>query len=542
MIRKSLLLLCAFLAITTVMICASGAFAEDAKATENAQMPEQLTGEHWAYKEIRELEKKYAPEKRLPEASEGKTCPIGEAAGCFISILDKIVKQSKERGEAIPHEDLERIAALRKALEGELMRHPEYLTVREAIDKMLEKPEEPAFEYKIGVNGFLRGEAVSNFRLKELAFAPGHSEGRLVYRIKPYLYWHPEDYLSIHLEGQGYGYTGSEHNSKYSLYQGFAEFKIPGQDWFALKGGRQEFLYGSAFVLGTNSFLGGLAYDGGRMRIKPVAPLTIDVLGGRYATPFSNGLKGQIAGGYVSYAFSEGNVAEAYVIRDDGSASHHPGEHIDIWGLRGTAKIDPVSIEVEPIYESGMVLNPSVGGNDHINAYGGHVDATVEATIAGYHNSFIAGFAAGSGSRDAANGVSVRREFRNPDNDSSVFGDAHVVGDLSGITVSGHHASGLQIYALGWSIEVTKKLRFSATGHYFMANSVESGFSRDIGIETDFNVAYQINDDFSLLFAYDRFFTGRFFSDASGSGKDIDYGYVLFQFNFDKTKPKARKI
>ncbi len=523
-------------------LCIQCSFAGEGKAEYGRQIPDQLTSEHWAYKEIKALEKKYAPERTLPEATEEKKCSVKEAARCFISILDKIAKRNRELGEAIPREDLDRVAALRAALESELAENPEYLTVRGSIDKMLERPEEPEFEYKIGVNGFLRGEGISNFRLKELSYAPDHGEGRFLYRLKPFVYWHPTDYLDIHLEAQEYGYAGSEHSSRFSLYQGFVEAKIPGQSWLAFKGGRQEFLYGSSFIVGTNSFFSGLAFDAARLRLKPLAPLTIDLLGGRYATPFSNGLSGDLAGVYANYAFSEGNAVETYVFRDTGSAAHQPGEHLDIWGLRGTARFDPVSIEFEPVYESGRILNPGTGANDNISAYGGHLDATVDATIAGCHSNLTAGYALGSGNKGAAVGVSFGREFRNPDNDSPLVGDAHVIGDLSGVNVSGHHASGLQIFTLGWGIDLTKKLHASATGHYFLANAVEDGFSRDIGLETDFTISYQISDDFSVLFAYDHFFTGRFFREATGSGRDIDYGYVLFQFNFDKTKPRIRRI
>ncbi len=517
--------------------------ADERKDDNTQQIPEQVTSDYWAYKEIKALESKYKPNKTLPEATEGKLCPISEVARCFISILDKIVQQNKEGAEAIPHEDLDRIAALRKALEKELVQYPDYLTVRETIDKMLEKPEEPGFEYKVGVNGFLRGEAISNFKLRDLGYAPDHSEGRFLYRVKPYAYWHPTDYLNIHLEGQGYGFFGGgEHTGKYSLYEGFVEGKIPGKDWVALKGGRQEFLYGSTFILGTNSFFSGLSFDAARLRLKPLSPLTIDLLGGRYATPFSNGLRGNLAGGYATYAFSEGNTAEAYAFRDSGAANHQLGEHLDIWGLRGTARLEPVSLEFEPVYESGRILNPVSGVNDNINAYGGHIDVTVDATLATYHNNLFLSYALGSGNKEAANGVNFSREFRNPDNDTSLVGDMHVIGDLSGVNVSGHHASGLQIYTLGWGIDLTKKLHFSATGHYFLANAVENHFSRRLGLEADFNLTYLINEDFSVLFACDRFFSGRFFREASGSDKDINYGYVLFQFNFDKTKPKIRKM
>jgi hypothetical protein len=450
-------------------------------------------------------------------------------------------KREKEGGEAIPREDLDRIAALHEALKPDLIKYQEYVLRRDTIERILAKPE-VAFEYKVGVNGFLRAEGVNSFKLRDISFAPDHSEGRFLYRVKPYAYWHPTDYLDIHLEGQGYGFVGGgEHTGKYSLYQGFVEGKIPDKDWLALKGGRQEFLYGSTFILGTNSFFSGLSFDAGRLRVKPLDSLTIDLLGGRYATPFSNGLRGNLSGGYATYAFSDGNSAEAYMFRDTGTASHHIGEYLDIWGLRGTAKIGPLSLEFEPVYESGRILDPVTGANDNINAYGGHIDAAVEATLQGYRNKFFLSYGLGSGNKNAANGIKFDKEFRNPDNDSSLVGDMHVIGDLSGVNVAGHHASGLQIYTLGWGIDITKKLNFTATVHYFMANGVENGFSRKLGLETDYNITYTINDDFSVILAYDRFFTGEFFRNASGSGKDIDYGYAMLQFNFDKTKLKTPK-
>ena len=48
-----------------------------------------------------------------------------------------------------------------------------------------------------------------------------------------------------------------------------------------------------------------------------------------------------------------------------------------------------------------------------------------------------------------------------------------------------------------------------------------------------------MNDTFSLLVGYDRFFTGKFFRDATGSGRDIDYGYVQAQFDLSWAKPKV---
>ncbi|MDA8085308.1 MAG: hypothetical protein M0Z75_01265, partial [Nitrospiraceae bacterium] len=118
----------------------------------------------------------------------------------------------------------------------------------------------------------------------------------------------------------------------------------------------------------------------------------------------------------------------------------------------------------------------------------------------------------------------------------------HVIGDLSGVNVAGHHASGLQIYALGWAIDITRELNFSATGHYVVAGDVEDGFSRNVGLETDYSLTYAINENFSAILAYDHFFTGQFFRDASGKSGGIDYGYAMLQFNFAKAKLKTSEI
>ena len=400
-------------------------------------------------------------------------------------------------------------------------------------------PEVPPFEYKIGVNGFVRGEGVGSLNLSDFGYHPDHREGGLLYRVKPYAYWHPVDYLDIHLEGQGYGSVGGHDKSPdLSLYQGFVEARLPGKEWLSVKAGRQEFSYGSTFILGPDSFYNGLSFDAARVRLQPVAALSIDLLGGFYAKPSADGVKGNLYGAYASFAFSEGNTLEAYGLRDTGSAEHHPGEHLESWGLRGTVRLGALSLELEPVYQSGALLTPVTGGNESISAYGGHADLSAEATLGGLHQKFSFGYALGSGTKGAADGASAAGEFRNPNNDTCIIGDMNLIGDLSGVTVNNHHASGLQIFTLGWGVDLAKDLAFSATGHYSRAGAVPDDFGRAIGLETDFSLNYTINEDFSLLLAYDRFFTGAFFRDASGSGSDIHYGYATLSFNLDKTKPR----
>jgi hypothetical protein len=403
-----------------------------------------------------------------------------------------------------------------------------------------ETPEAKAeVEYRFGANGFFRGEGSGNFRLSDFSYDPGHSEGRFLYRVKPYAFWHPTDFLDLHIEGQGYGFTGGGRDDwQLALYQGYLEVKLPDSDLLSLKAGRQEFSYGSNFMLGPDAFYNGLSFDSGRLRVQPTKSFALDLLGGSYVTPWSDGVKGNLAAAYGTWSISDGNGVEGYFIRDTGSLERHPGEVVNSFGARGTAKLGPLSLEIEPVYQSGRAFNSATGNNDDISAFGGHADLTGELDLAGIRHKLWLGYAAGSGGRGAAEGVTSKHEFRNPNNDTAIVGDMNAIGDLSGANAAGHHASGLTVYTLGWGVDLTKQLNLSATGHYFRAAAVESGLSRDLGLETDFIATYSLSEQYSVLLGYDRLFTGSFFRGASGSADDIHYGYLMFQFNLEKSKLK----
>jgi hypothetical protein len=68
--------------------------------------------------------------------------------------------------------------------------------------------------------------------------------------------------------------------------------------------------------------------------------------------------------------------------------------------------------------------------------------------------------------------------------------------------------------------------------HRFLANRVPSGFSKDIGTELDVPISYRLTKGISFVVGLDRFFTGRFFRQASGSGKNIDYAYIQAEVEF----------
>ena len=532
--KKPVMIVLVFL----VFVCLVGTAAASG-GEEN--LPAQVPRGHWSCKETAELSAKYGSLKKLPD---GEMVESKELAAAFLALMEKVQEKcEKEGADAVSREDLDRLAALYEALKHDLPEFEGYLSRRESIVKMLAKPEEPLFEYKLGVAGFLRGEGAGNFTLPDFTYESGHAEGRFLYRVKPYVYWHPADWLDIGVEGQGYGYDGGDqHLAKFSLYQGFVEAKWPTSNVVAVKGGRQEITYGSAFILGNDPFIKGRSYDALRLRVQPVEGGVVDLFAGNYATPFSLGQEGTLSGAYGTYALKEGIAVELYAIRDTISTDHHMGEHEWTFGARGTAKLGPVSLEIEPVVQTREVFNPATNGNDTIGSYGGHVDADIDTTMGEFHNHLFLSYAYGSGSQGAANGGSTKGEFHTPLNDSSLMGDMKVLGDLSGFTLGDHHASGLQIYTLGWGVDITKGLNFSATGRYAVANDVESGFSRTIGLETDFTLTYFVNDNLSFIAGYDRFFTGGFFRDATGSGKDIDYGYFMVQFDISHVKPKVRKV
>lgn len=503
------------------------------------EVPERVTKEHWAYAGVAELQERYGAGKALhPEA-----CSKIELVEAFIDALGKVAEEFKRRGAAnIRRDDMDSIRSLIVALEEELFGRDAYLTLRISIERLLAlvEPPVPVYRYKLGVDGFARAEGARSFRMRDLSYSPGHDEGGGTYRVKPFAYWHPNDRLDVHAEGQAYGFArgGEDHAGKASLYQGFAEFRIPngdlpGVNWAALKAGRQEFIYGSGFILGSDTFFDGLTFDAARLRVQPRSNITLDLLSGQYATPFSGGIKGNLSGAYLTYHPADDSSIEGYFLRDRGAEERQAGERLDNLGLRINSAIGIFEAEYEAVLQRGKAFNADTGELDGIRAAGGHVDLTGQFRLFGRDNAVFMGVAAGTG--DAAD---ANKEFRNPNNDSSLMGDMHVVGDLSGIDVGDHHASGMQIYTLGWGIDLSRKLNLTATGRKFAATSVEDGFSRQIGLETDVTLTYSPNKDYTVIAGYDHFFPGKFFSDSSGSRKDVDYVFAMLVFNYDWTRRK----
>ena len=86
-------------------------------------------------------------------------------------------------------------------------------------------------------------------------------------------------------------------------------------------------------------------------------------------------------------------------------------------------------------------------------------------------------------------------------------------------TLTGHHF---------WRAEDDDAL-YSASGAVSRPGS--SGSSTWLGAEIDLLVRYQFDVHTALLAGYSHFFTGDFLRE-SGRGRDIDFGYWIFQYTF----------
>jgi hypothetical protein len=226
---------------------------------------------------------------------------------------------------------------------------------------------------------------------------------------------------------------------------------------------------------------------------------------------------------------------DLYGLRDTGGAglTHPGGDHERTYsvGARLAGKVaKSIGIEVEPVYQFGRKGREDGVSHNDISAYGGHVDVTVDPPLGRYSGKFFLSYAYGSGDGNPQEGKFT--EFHNPNNDTSLIGDMNVIGELGGLTVGNATASGLQVVTVGGGVDVTGKLNVSLGGHYFRANKVPGGFSKEIGLETNLIFTYKIDDHISVLLSGNRFFTGDFVKNAAGSGKDISYVYLQAQATF----------
>jgi hypothetical protein len=69
--------------------------------------------------------------------------------------------------------------------------------------------------------------------------------------------------------------------------------------------------------------------------------------------------------------------------------------------------------------------------------------------------------------------------------------------------------------------------------HYSnIENGPPPGFRHDVGTEFDLPLPYKLNEGIFIIGRLNKFYTGRFFEEASGSRRNIDYVYVQAQVEF----------
>ena len=392
---------------------------------------------------------------------------------------------------------------------------------------------------KPGLDSMVRPEAATNFSLGSFSFAPGNDEGRILFRIRPSITVSPSKNLSARVEGQWYAFYDDEDFSFFSLYQGYVEGVAPRVKGVSLKVGRQELVFGSTFLLGADTFYDGLTFDAARLSWKPTEKFSVDLFWGQYVKKWAGDIQGKLYGMYATYAFKETLSIDLYGLGDTGGAgvTHVGGEHERTWsvGTRLNGKVGKgVAYELEPVHQFGRKNRDGRSHND-IRAFGGHADLTIDPPLGRYAGKIFLSYAFGSGDGNPEEGKFT--EFHNPDNDTPLIGDMSVIGDLSGLSVvdqAGNEvrASGLNVVTVGAGMDVTEKLNVSLDGHYFRAVKTPAGISREVGIETNLILTYKLDDRISVLLSGNRFFTGDFFKDATGSGKDINYVYAQLEATF----------
>jgi hypothetical protein len=399
-----------------------------------------------------------------------------------------------------------------------------------------------AEEWEFGAGGQvrLRGDFALNQNFTNFAFTPDHNEAQFLERTRLQASIENRSLnLGVFVQGQWFGrWGGTDNRSDFDLYQGYIEWgKVLGLP-VSLKAGRQEFLYGSAFLIGTNNFYNGMSWDGFKTSIRPLNELVVDILGAKMAklNPEDPGI--YLTGLYTTYKICKEGSLEGYLFYNKGGfpvsqrgfVLTDTGQKWYTLGARLAGKIGGFNYELEPQFQWGNVENAIGDEKDLVRAYGGHVDLGYTFKLP-WEPRIFGAYGYGSGNNNPSNGW--YREFHGSlFNDSYIFGDTNVIADMSGVTVNNVRASGLQVWVGGVEVKPLAKLGVTVRVHRFLANSVPSGFSKDIGTEVDWEISYKLTKRISFLVGLDAFLTGRFFKQASGSGKNIDYAYIQGQVEF----------
>src|SRR5512134_3404087 len=211
---------------------------------------------------------------------------------------------------------------------------------------------------KLGLDALVRPEARTDFSLGSFSFTPGNDEQRILFRIRPSVALTPSENFTALVEGQWYAFHDDTDFSIFSLYQGYVEGVLPGVKGVSIKAGRQEFVYGSTFLLGADTFFDGLTFEAAKLTLKPSDRLSVDLLGGQYVKKWAGDIEGKLYGIYAAWSPRETLSVDLYGLRDTGGpgATHVGGNHQRSYsvGTRLNGKVGKsVAYELEPVYQFG---------------------------------------------------------------------------------------------------------------------------------------------------------------------------------------------
>lgn len=384
---------------------------------------------------------------------------------------------------------------------------------------------------EIGIDTVLRAEHTEPLGFAEASLGPGGDDHGLVPRVRPSITVTPGAWLTGKVEAQWYASSVGEESEPPSIYQAFAEARLL-NGTTSLKVGRQELVFGSAFVLGADTFFDGSSFDAISLGARRGGGFSVDLFAGRYVGANSGGIEGEIYGSYGAYAVADGLAIELYGILDTGGEESVQHETWSL-GTRLVANLGTMlAVEVEPVLQLGRRSGPA---NESIGAFGFHADATFTPVLGRRGATFSLSYAYGSGDGDPADGKF--REFRNPNNDTALVGDMGLFGDLSGLTVRDARgdevrASGLHVLTAGAGIDLIPRLNVFVDAHHFVASKAPADFSEDVGRELNLTVTHGCTERVLVVASVSRFSAGDFFEDAGAPRESKNYGYVQLQSTF----------
>lgn len=383
------------------------------------------------------------------------------------------------------------------------------------------EPPEETFSPELGI--LLRGEASRSFSLADSVYAPGENHRGVFLRLRPGLVAAPSESVELKAEGQWLSRTGDEgrgsHTSVYQLYVQKGDPEATG-----IRVGRQEIVYGSAFMLGADAFQDGLSFDA----VRAAAVWGGYRAGGfaaRYVSETAGDVSGELYGVFAGYGIGDAPPAYLYALLDTGSAGTAGTERTFSVGASLRAKVGwGLCVELEPVFQFGRTR--AEGGRKRVRAFGGHVDATWGTEVAEMPLEFFGSYAYGSGDVDRDDGTF--RGFRNPNHDTPLVGDIGIVGDMSGYSSEELPATGLSALTAAATVGLSERVRLVLDAHAFRAARTPSGLSEHIGTEVNLVVIYRLSEKLSLIGSANRFFVGPFLRDTRGD-EDVDYFYLQLE-------------